>query len=92
MKQLYQHTYQSGRKITLSVEFVDDALIFASPTKKVEDEDKKEYEMWVEQVVCADLLERSTPEQKAILAWYGISLMGKANEGNPENNPNPLLP
>lgn len=75
MQHIYKHKFENGLKVTLTVEFSDENILFYCEPAEIPAECEREYLMWRNQVVAPDILSHLTDEQAAALATLGAEIL-----------------
>ena len=75
MQHVYQHRFQNGTKVSLTVELSDQNIIFYCEPSDIPPECADEYTLWRNEVVTPDIMSRLTPEQAQALAQYGAAVL-----------------
>ncbi len=72
MVHTFSHTFKDGSKITIAVDMGPDLPVFRTMTKKVAANCAAEYENWVQEVVCPELVRQARPVQMDHFVQKGI--------------------
>jgi len=84
MQHIYKHKFENGLKVTLTVEFSDENILFYSEPAEIPPECEREYLIWRNQVVAPDILSHLTDEQAEALATLGAEILNDTLDSHEE--------
>lgn len=78
MQRTFQHTYQDGAKLTLTIAFSSDNIAVICDPQAVEPHHEAEYVQWRDEVVLPGLMDDLDPEYVAMFAELAAQMIEKA--------------